>query len=164
MKRINIEKLENNIEQIALYDLGKNNVFGCSYMVCQNGETVFKKHFGVSDWEKKTPVNDNTLFRIGSMTKPIVAASILNLVDRYVISLDTPIKSVLPKFHSIHIISENGEDLGVSKIDMTIKHILTHTSGFGSLKEVNMTNVEKLTATKTVEYFLKKGQIIINFI
>ena len=157
MKRINIEKLENNIEQIALYDLGKNNVFGCSYMVCQNGETVFKKHFGVSDWEKKTPVDDNTLFRIGSMTKPIVTAGILNLVDRYVISLDTPIKSVLPKFHNIHIKSEKGEDLGVSKIDMTIKHILTHTSGFGSLKEVNMTNVEKLTATKTVEHFLKKG-------
>ena len=74
MKRINIEKLENNIEQIALYDLGKNNVFGCSYMVCQNGETVFKKHFGVSDWENRTPVDDNTLFRIGSMTKPIEMA------------------------------------------------------------------------------------------
>ena len=143
MKRINIEKLENNIEQIALYDLEKNNVFGCSYMVCQNGETVCKKHFGVSDWEKKTPVNDLTMFRIGSMTKPIVAAAMLNLVDRYVISLDTPVKSVLPKFHNIHIKSEKGEDLGVSKVDMTIKHILTHTSGYGSLKYFNLTDKEK---------------------
>ena len=39
------------------------------------------------------------------------------------------VKSVLPKFHNIHFISENGEDLGVSKVDMTIKHILTHTLG-----------------------------------
>ena len=155
MKRIQKEKLENNIEQIALYDLGKNNVFGCSYIVCQNGETVFKKHFGVSDWENKTPVNDNTLFRIASMTKPIVAAAILNLVDRYVISLDTPIKSVLPKFHSIHIKSEKGEDLGVSKIDMTIKHILTHTSGFGSISGFPFT-VVRISAALRREVTAKK--------
>ena len=110
MKRIQKEKLENNIEQIALYDLERNNVFGCSYMVCQNGEVVYKKHFGASDWKNKTPVDDNTLYRIASMTKPIIAAAILTLVDRFIISLDTPVKSVLPEFHNIHIISPKGED------------------------------------------------------
>ena len=47
--------------------------------------------------------------------------------------------------------------MGVSKIDMTIKHILTHTSGFGSLKEAKLTNEAKKTANKTVEYFIKQG-------
>ena len=150
MKRIDKLKLENNIEQIALYDLERNNVFGCSYMVCQDGEVVYKKHFGVSDWENRTPINDNTLYRVGSMTKPIIAAAILMLVDRYDISLDTPVKSILPAFNDIHINSEK-----VSKVDVTIKHLLTHTSGFGSLKTSRMS--PKVSKEKTVDYFIKQG-------
>ena len=149
--------LEKNIEKIALYDLEENNLFGCSYIVYQNGEIVCKKHFGVSDWLQKTPVDDNTIFRIASMTKPITAVAILILIDKGIISLDTPVKTILPQFEDIHVISADGVDLGVTKTDVTIMHLLTHTSGFGSIEPHHMTAEDKKTIESTIEYFVKAG-------
>ena len=157
MKILCKDDIEKNIERIALYDLENNYIFGCSYIVRQNGETVYKKHFGVSDWDKKTAVDDNTIFRLASMTKPITAVAILILIDRGIVTLDTPVKSILPNFDNIHIISEEGLDLGKPKTDITIMHLLTHTSGFGSLKNVNMTDEEKRTINSTIGCFIEKG-------
>ena len=116
-----------------------------------------KKHFGVSDFDKKTSVDDNTIFRLASMTKPITAVAILLLIDRGEISLETPVKTILPQFEDIHIISEQGVDLGVTKTDVTIMHLLTHTSGFGSTKPHNMTAEDKKTIKNTIDYFVKAG-------
>lgn len=157
MKFLDKNILAENIEQIAMYDLENNNVFGCSYSVCQNGESIYKKHFGVSDWNKKLPVDDNTIFRLASMTKPITAVAILTLIEEGIITLNTAVKSILPQFDNIHIISENRIDLGVSHTDVTIMHFLTHTSGFGSLKPANMTDEEKRTINNTINYFIKQG-------
>lgn len=157
MKALNKNILSENIDKIALYDLENNNVFGCSYFVCQNGETVYKKHFGVSCWDKKNPIDDNTIFRLASMTKPITAVAILILIDRGIVTLKTPVKSILPKFDNIHIISEKGIDLGIPKTDITIMHLLTHTSGFGSLKNVNMSDEQKRTIKSTIDFFIEQG-------
>ena len=70
------------------------------------------------------------------MTKPVTAMAILILVDRGIISLDTPVKNILPQFKVIHIISENGIDLGVCKTDITVMHLLTHTSGAAVLSHI----------------------------
>ena len=126
-------------------------------MICQNGETVCKKHFGFSDWNEKTVVDDNTIFRLASMTKPITAVGILILVEKGIIKLDTKVKSILPKFNNIHIVSEKGIDSGKPKTDVTIMHLLTHTSGFGSLKPVNLHDEERRTIDNTIDYFIKQG-------
>ena len=157
MKTLCKNTVKKNIEKIALYDLDNNNIFGCSYIVCQNGKMVCKKHFGVSDWNKKTPVDDNTIFRLASMTKPITAAAVLILIEKGIIKLDTKVKSILPKFENIHIISETGIDLGKPKNDVTVMHLLTHTSGFGSLKSDSLDDEERKTINNTIDYFIKKG-------
>ena len=130
---------------------------GSSYKVCQNGKTIFKKHYGVTDLNEKTPVSDKTIFRLASMTKPVTAVAILILIDRGLISLSEPVKKHIPGFENIHIVTENGEDMGETKTDVTVMHLLTHTSGFGSIKPTKMTTEDKKTVKNTVNCFIKAG-------
>ena len=157
MKLLNKEKLCERIEKIANYDLCNNNIFGSSYCVIQKGEVVLKKHFGCSDSDGKNPVDDKTLFRLASMTKPITGVAMMILCDRGLISLDDPVKKYLPELSDIHIINPEGEDKGKTPTDVTVMHCLTHTSGFGSGDGTNMTDADRESIEATVKYWTKVG-------
>lgn len=157
MKTLNKKLLDENVEKIARHDILENNVFGSSYIVRQNGKIVCEKYFGVTDIDNGENVNQNTIFRLASMTKPVTAVAIMILVDRGLLSLSDSVKKYLPKFENIHIVTEHGLDLGESKTDVTVMHLLTHTSGFGSLKSGNMSSKDKKTVENTISYFVKAG-------
>ena len=157
MKLLNKNKLEHNIEEIAKYDLENRKVFGSSYCVWQNGELAYKNHFGNVGPEGSDKVNDGTIYRLASMTKPITAVAMLILIDRGLISLNDPVSKYLPEFADIHIITPEGVDFGKTKTEATILHCLTHTSGFGSGKAVEMTDKEKETISETIKCFYEAG-------
>lgn len=155
MKRLDLKRLDVNITDIAEYDLRENNLFGSSYYVYQSGE-VYKKHFGKTGINEN-PVDDDTIFRIASMTKPITAFAVLILIDRGIISLRDKVKRFIPEFKNIHVVTEEGEDLGVVKTDVTIRHLLTHTSGFGSLKNVETTPSDRETMESFISCYARAG-------
>ena len=157
MRLLSKEKLKHNIEEIATFDLTNNNLFGSSYFVYQNGEVVLKKHFGYTSIDGKEQVDDTTIYRLASMTKPITAVAILILVDRGLISLDEPVSKYIPEFEDIHIITSDGTDLGKTKTPVTILHCLTHTSGFGSEKIIAMSEGDRETISNTVKCYINAG-------
>ena len=119
MRLLSKEKLKHNIEKIATFDLINNNLFGSSYFVYQNGEVVLKEHFGYTSIDGKEQVDDATIYRLASMTKPITAVAILILVDRGLISLDESVSKYIPEFEDIHVITSDGADLGKTKTPVT---------------------------------------------
>lgn len=155
MKILNAETLEKNIEESASYDLSHNNITGSSYYVYQRGNLTLKKHFGTVE-ENGKAVGDETIFRLASMTKPITAVAMLILIDRGLICLDDEVYKYIPSFKNIHVTAEDGRDLGVSG-DVTIKHLLTHTSGFGRTLKEELTDSEMETIDATVEKFVSEG-------
>ena len=157
MRLLNKEKLKHNVERIATFDLTNNNLFGSSYFVYQNGEVVLKKHFGYASIDGKEQVDDTTIYRLASMTKPITVVAILILVDRGLISLDEPVSKYIPEFEDIHIITSDGADLGKTKTPVTILHCLTHTSGFGSDKIIAMSEDDRKTISNTVKCYINAG-------
>lgn len=157
MKLLDKEKLTKNIERIANYDLVNNNLFGSSYSVYQNGTEVLNKHFGKTNIDGTEAVDDNTIYRLASMTKPITAVAILILSDRGLISLEDPVSKYIHSFENIHIITSDGHDLGVCKTPVTILNCLTHTSGFGSIKAVQETDESRESISKTVELYMNAG-------
>jgi CubicO group peptidase (beta-lactamase class C family) len=64
------------------------------------------------------------------MTKAITSVAALQLVERGILNLDEPLNELMPEMDSVPILTENGE-LIKSKNAITLKHLLTHTSGFG---------------------------------
>lgn len=155
MKKLNMDKLEHNINEIAAYDLDRHNICGMSYCVSQ-GDRRFLRHFGQLSEGGAAP-DDSTIFRMASMTKPVTAVAALMLCDRGMISLSEPVKKYIPAFGDIHIITPEGEDLGVTPTDVTLLHLLTHTSGIGSLKPGNLNEDDLKCYDSSIAYFLKAG-------
>lgn len=91
---------------------------GVSVLVSENGEILYEKGFGYADIGNKVPVTSDTKFRIGSITKQFIAASILKLQEDGKLSVQDRLSKFLPDF-------PRGDEV-------TIYHLLTHTSGIHS--------------------------------
>src|SRR5579864_6563553 len=74
------------------------NVPGLAVRVIQHGQVVFSKNYGWTDLENRVPVADDTLFRIGSITKPLTATAALALAQRGQLDLDAPVERYCPAF------------------------------------------------------------------
>jgi len=133
MKVLDKNRLKENIESSVLSDIENGSVGGVAVAVTQNGDTVFQGCFG--DEKTGISVSERTLFRLASMTKPITATAILLLVDRGILKLDTPITDILPGFKKMHIgcmRQDVAECVAPAKMSITVRHLLTHSSGLGS--------------------------------
>jgi CubicO group peptidase (beta-lactamase class C family) len=90
-------------------------------LVHEAGKRVYGRAAGFADREAGVRTEENTIFRLASVTKPIVASAALKMVDLGLLSLDDPVTKYLPFF------TMKAADGSVPTI--TIRHLLTHTSG-----------------------------------
>jgi CubicO group peptidase (beta-lactamase class C family) len=92
-------------------------VVGAELLVIKNGRSILHEAYGWRDREAQVAMETGSVFCVRSMTKPFIGASILMLVDDREIKLDDHIAEYLPSF-----------DVEGSR-DITVEHLLTHTSG-----------------------------------
>ena len=130
IKSLDPALLKRNVEARAAEDIALCNIAGASVLVKQSGEIKYKKHFGIASLDGRAAVDDRTLFRLASMTKPITAVAALILSDRGLLDLEAPIEKYLPEFSELFVV-EDGKKVIVSE-KISVNHILTHTSGIGS--------------------------------
>jgi|TARA_B110001454_G_scaffold6237_1_gene5874 CubicO group peptidase (beta-lactamase class C family) len=76
-----------------------------------------------------TPVNKDTLFRIYSMTKPIISVATLSMVEEGLIALNDPVSKYIPEFDNLRLIDQENGDISSAKNVMTVENLLTHESG-----------------------------------
>lgn len=90
---------------------------GLSAAVAQGDAVVWAQGFGLADVEQAVPVRPETVLRIASISKPITATAVMQLVERGLVSLDDPIQKYVPSYPR----KPQGE--------IRVRHLLTHTSG-----------------------------------
>ncbi len=113
-------------------DSGK--VAGIYAVIVRDGRIGYERTFGWSDVQRRIPMRRDAVFRIFSMTKPVVAAGALKLVDQGKLSLDDPVAKYIPSFAGVKVFVErDAHQLTVQAPDsaMTVRHLLTHTAGLG---------------------------------
>jgi len=93
----------------------KINRFNGSVLVSKKGKIVYEKAYGYQNVAKNILNTPNTIYQIGSTTKEFTAAVILKLIENHQLSLDDKLSNYFPDF-------TRGNEI-------TIKHLLTHTSG-----------------------------------
>ena len=89
--------------------------------------------YGLNNIDTKQEVFDNSIYRIWSMTKPIVAIAALKLVEEKKINLNDPITEYLPEFNDLQVmVREDGAVEDVERVNQypTIKDLFLHTAGF----------------------------------
>ena len=92
---------------------------------------VYDDKYGFIDIDEKKPIEENSLYRIFSMTKPITAVAIMSLYDQGKLDLDDEVSLYIPEFSDTPVYKEVAgvHSFEPQKNPLTIRHLLTHTSG-----------------------------------
>lgn len=114
----------------------KDQVPGLVAMVVKNGQIVYHSAKGFSDVESGKAMEKNSIFRIASQTKAITSTAIMMLWEEGKFRLDDPISKYIPEFKNPQVLNtfryaDTTYSTKASTKEITIRHLLTHTSGLG---------------------------------
>lgn len=114
----------------------KEQVPGLVAMVVKDGKIVYHSAKGFSDVESGKKMDKNSIFRIASQTKAITSTAIMMLWEEGKFRLDDPISKFIPEFKNPQVLSgfrysDTTFSTKPSSKEITIRHLLTHTSGLG---------------------------------
>ncbi|MEA2877452.1 MAG: hypothetical protein QOF14_2648 [Hyphomicrobiales bacterium] len=101
--------------------LAEQRIVGAVVLVAQDGETIYRRAAGLADRESGAPMREHAVFRLASLTKPIVTAAALRMAELGKIALTDSITKYLPGFSPT---LPDGETPTI-----TLRHLLTHTAG-----------------------------------
>ena len=101
---------------------------GVVTMVARRGQVVHWNAVGMRDLDAGDPLENDDIFRIFSMTKPITSTAIMILVDDGKIALDDPLSKFVPEFADVQVLNDDGKQVPANG-PITVQHLLTHTSG-----------------------------------
>src|SRR2546425_581476 len=91
----------------ALVDEGK--LAGVTTLVARHGKVVYVDAYGVQDLKTKKPVARDTIFRVQSMTKPIVGVAMMMLWEQGKWTLDDTVAKHIPEFAGLKVATPNGD-------------------------------------------------------
>ena len=106
------------VDDAVLREMKRTNTPGVSVLVLQDGKIVKEKGYGLANVEHNVPVTPHTVFQSGSVGKTFTAALVMLLAEGGKLKLDDPISRHLPNTPK-------------AWEAITIRHLLTHTSGLG---------------------------------
>ena len=105
----------------------------------KEGKVHYKNLIGYADVEAKKPISEDNVFWVASMSKMFVGASIMMLVDEGKVSLDDPVTKYIPQLSKWMVIGDKDTNHVLLKPllrPVTIRHLLSHTSGLTGLSEL----------------------------
>jgi CubicO group peptidase (beta-lactamase class C family) len=105
----------------------------------RKGEVHYRNLIGYADVEAKKPISEDNVFWIASMSKMFAGASIMMLVDEGKVSLDDPVTKFIPQLSKWMVVTEKDANHVLLKPlvrPVTIRHLLSHTSGLTPLSEL----------------------------
>ncbi len=117
----------------------------------RNGKVHYRNLLGYADVEAKKPITEDNVFWIASMTKMFAGASVMMLVDEGKLSLDDPVTKYIPQLSKWMVVEERDESHILLKSPtrpVTIRHLLSHTSGLAGTSELQQVTGSDSTPLK----------------
>ena len=123
------------IDAMCIEAIEKKQVPGVVALVARNGKIIYHKAFGTSNATTKEKLQKDDIFRLASQSKAITATAVMMLWEQGKFRLDDPISNYIPEFKNPRVLDSllvDGSYLTTAaKNEITIRHLLTHTSGIG---------------------------------
>lgn len=116
--------------------VAEGNIPGVVALVARNGRIVYHKAFGTADQQGNRPLKRDDIFRIASQTKAITSTAVMMLWEEGKFQLDDPVSKYIPEFKNPQVLesfrySDTTYTTKAADKEITIRHLLTHTSGLG---------------------------------
>ncbi len=125
---VSAEKL-GEIRTVLQGYVDRGNLPGFLTVIAKKGQIAHFETIGMRDVENEKPVEADTIFRIYSMSKPITSVAVMILFEEGKFKLDDPVEKFIPAFKDMKVFNSEQTETHDAKTEMTIKHLLTHTSG-----------------------------------
>ena len=150
-------------------DVERGTIPGAVALIARRGKLAYLDTFGFRDREKNVPMTTDSIFRIASMTKPMVSCAVMMLAEEGRVRLVNPISTYLPELKNLQVGVEATDADGNRtlrlepvKREMTVQDLLRHTSGitygqFGdSLVKVAYRAANMMDSAQTTAGFITK--------
>lgn len=118
---MNSTALKSRLDCVIAQAIQSQRLIGAVVMVALHGEVVYHQAAGFADRESRQPMTENTLFRLASVSKPIVTTAAMTLITQGKLALDDNIETVLPQFRPV---LPDGQPARI-----TVRQLLSHTAG-----------------------------------
>ncbi|MEM1339898.1 MAG: serine hydrolase domain-containing protein [Bacteroidota bacterium] len=148
--------LGQKIDSFILNKMATQHLPGVAFVLVQNGQTIYKKGFGIADITTGKKVNvDSTIFRIGSVSKALTMFALTKLIDQGRLTYETPVKDHFSKV-------QNPLDLTDA---IQTKHLLTHTAGLDQIGigrqilDFDLSLEERKKKRPSLKAFLEAGNV-----
>jgi len=125
-------RLERITEHFATNYVDTGKMVGCQATVVRGGHIAYHRSLGLMDREKGTPMAEDAIFRIYSMTKPIASVALMQLYERGAFQLLDPVHRYIPEWRTLQV-GEVQDDGTVTTVKpsrpMNVRDVLMHTTG-----------------------------------
>lgn len=120
-------QLAARLNKVLDWAVQQQRIVGGVVLVSQGGQLLYRQAVGQADRESRRPMQPETVFRLASMSKPIVSVAAMRLVEQGRLDLDAPVTRYLPDFRP----PLQGPDGRLGHPAISVRQLLTHTSGLG---------------------------------
>ncbi|HLX63319.1 MAG TPA: serine hydrolase domain-containing protein [Planctomycetota bacterium] len=130
---------------------------GAVTLVSDKDKTLDLEAVGFMDIAAQKPMQTDCIFWIASMSKPVTATALMMLVDEGKVNVDDPVEKYLPEFKGQMLSVGTGKDatLKPPAHPITVKNILTHTSGLVFMSKIEPGKVDTHSLKESVESYAK---------
>jgi len=175
------ERLQ-RISQMIARRIAAGEIAGAVTVVARKSKVAFESSQGVMDLDSKQPMTPANMFRIASMTKPVVGVAIMMMVEEGKLHLNDPVSRYIPEFRGMKVgvaqPPQPGPGAGRGSADptpqfytvpaqreITIKDLLTHVSGLGSgpMGNSGIEKVARKDGEKLADYIPRLGTTALEF-
>ncbi len=122
------------LEQTMGQYVADGRLYGIHTRLVHKGEVVSDFKTGLRGLEAQAPIEDDTIYRIYSMTKPITGVAMMMLYEEGKFELDDPVTKYVPEFENLKVLAGVNEDGSAILADLerppTMSELMSHTSGF----------------------------------
>ncbi len=126
------ERLERITEHLQRSYVAPGKIAGCQTLVARHGHVAYFRSLGEMDRERKRPMQDDTIFRIYSMSKPITSVALMQLYEEGRFQLNDPVYRAIPEWSDMKVwVAGEGASMELKAPDqpITFRHVLSHTGG-----------------------------------
>ena len=170
LSRERLERIDAMLERrIAAGDL-----VGAIAVVARRGEIAYVSTHGLMDLDTRQPMRADTLFRIASMTKPVIGVGVMMMVEENKLRLSDPVSRYIPEFRNLRVAVARPEggsaaapsfDMAPAQREITIKDLLTHVSGLGSgpMSNASIEPIARRDGETLADYIPRLGATALEF-
>jgi CubicO group peptidase (beta-lactamase class C family) len=172
------ERLQ-RIAQMIQRRIDAGDLAGAVVAVARKGKVAHLSAHGVMDLESKQPMTAASMFRIASMTKPVVGVAIMMLVEESRLHLNDPVSRYIPEFREMKVAVAQPAGRGggaapgaapqfytvPAQREITVKDLLTHVSGLGSgpMGNSDIARVARKEGETLADYIPRLGKTALEF-